>query len=154
RSSSFNVFQKYYLLSNWYLNLIGDFENEIQNIQKCEEQLKAGKINKFRFDRRLNKYIMANALLRTKKYEDGLLFVEKNIHMFSTDSRNRLAFQEFQFLLALHSGRHELAKKVLLEVEALKSKLALKKSARENWAFYKAFLYFASQDSCLLEFSY
>src|SRR5690606_9002035 len=64
RSSSFNVFQKYYLLSNWYLNLIGDFENEIQNIQECEEQLKAGKINKFRFDRRLNKYIVANALLR------------------------------------------------------------------------------------------
>src|SRR5690606_23445751 len=74
-TKSFNIFYKYNMLNGFILEMTGEFEEAIKDIEACEKHLSEGKINHLRFDSRLNKFSMVYALLRTKRYGEGLSLV-------------------------------------------------------------------------------
>lgn len=142
KTNSFNVFEKYYYLNNWYLKLKGDYEGSIINLENCETLLKEGKINRFRFDQRANKYAHVSALLKTKQYEKGLALSEKYLEAFNPYSRNWFAFMEYYFLLAMHAENFALANSLIFQVDNNPYFKRLKPRAMGNWKLYKAYLFF------------
>ena len=154
-TKSFNIFYKYNMLNGFNLEMTGDFEEAIKDIQTCEKHLREGKINQLRFDSRLNKFSMVYALLRTKRYSEALSLAAKYVELFPTYTRNWFAFQENHFLLALHSGQYDLAREVINQVEEKNTGLILKKRTSENWILYKAYLSTVSDEiyGCEFDFS-
>ncbi len=141
-TNSFNIFQHYYYLNTWYLKLIGDFDASIAILRDCEKLLEEGKINALRFDHRANKYSHISALLRARRYEEGLGLAEKYKIAFHPYSRNWFAYMQHYFLLAVHAGNWELAHEIMKEVDSNPYYKRLKTKAKENWTLYKAYLLF------------
>ena len=140
KSDSFTFFNYYYILNGWYLELIGDFEESIRDIKNCEALLKAGKINHYRFDTRLNKYSLIYALHRAKKYEEGLRLAPQYLKDFDPYSRNWFAYIDQYFLLAMHAGEYHLAIDLIAKVDQNPYSHRLKNKAQESWMLYKAYL--------------
>lgn len=141
-TNSFNIFQHYYYLNTWYLKLIGDFDANITILRDAERLLEDGKINALRFDHRANKYSHISALLRARRYDEGLGLAEKYKVAFHPYSRNWFAYMQHYFLLALHVGNWELAHEIIKEVDDNPYYKRIKTRAKENWALFKAYLLF------------
>lgn len=142
KTNSFNIFQHYYYLNTWYLKLIGDFDANIAILKDCEKLLEEGKINALRFDHRANKYSHISALLRARRYNEGLALAEKYKVAFHPYSRNWFAYMQHYFLLAVHAGDWELAHEIMKEVDSNPYYKRLKTKAKENWTLFKAYLFF------------
>lgn len=150
QSNSFNIYYYYYMLNGWFLELTGNFNERIRDIEHCEKLLKDGKINTYRFDSLLNKYLMIYALFRAKKHKKGLKLAPVYLKDFNPYSRNWFAFIETYFLLAMHDGNYELATDIILEVDQNLYFKRLKKKDQESWALYKTYLYFLNPKRNLL----
>lgn len=142
KTNSFNIFQHYYYLNTWYLKLIGDFDANIALLRDCEKLLEEGDINVLRFDHRANKYSHVSALLKVRRYDEGLALAEKYKAAFHPYSRNWFAYMQYYFLLAVHGGNWELAYEIMKEVDKNPYYKRLKTRAKENWTLYKAYLLF------------
>lgn len=142
RTNSFNIFQHYYYLNIWYLRLIGDYDANITILKDCEQLLEEGKINALRFDHRANKYAHISALLRARRFDEGLALAEKYKVAFHPYSRNWFAYMQYYFLLAVHAGNLELAHSLMNEVDSNPYYKRIKTRAKENWTLYKAYLFF------------
>lgn len=141
-TNSSNIFNYYYFLNNWHLELIGNFEQIIKDIENCEKLLNSGKINNRLFDQRLNNYNHIYALLRAKQYNSGLQLAPRYLSNFNTYSRNWFAFMQYYFLLAMHSDRYQLATDLMFQVDNNPYFKRLKQRAKEKWMLYKAYLHF------------
>lgn len=154
-TDSFNIYFYYYMLNGMYLELIGDFDNRILDIQESEKLLIAGRINPYRFDSLLNKYLIIYALFRAKKYEKGLALASQYLPDFNPYSRNWFAYMEEYFLLAMHANKFNLAVDLIVEVDQNIYFKRLKKKNQESWALYKAYLYFLNpKKSVVTNFNY
>lgn len=151
KSSSYNIFYFYYMLNGWFLELKGDFNERIRIIESCEEMLRKGKINTFRFDHLLNKYVMIYALFRAKKLEKGLELAPKYLVDLNPFSRNWFAFMQHYFLLAMHAGNYNLAVDLIVEVDHNIYFKRIKKKDQESWALYKAYLFFLNPRGQILD---
>lgn len=150
KSDSYNIYYYYYILNGWFLELTGQFEKSIKDIESSIELQKAGKINMYRFDTLLNKFFMIYALLRAKKYKKGLELAPIYLQDFNPYTRNWFAFMEHYFLLAMHAKNYNLAADIIVEVDQNQFFKRLKTRAKESWALYKAYLYFISPNKNVL----
>lgn len=155
KSKSYNAFYYYYMLNGWFLELTGKFDERIKDVENSTRLLKAGKINVYRFDALLNKFVMIYALFRGKKHKKGLELAPIYLKDFNPYSRNWFAFMENYFLLAMHAMKYNLAADIIIEVDQNQFFKRLKIRAKESWALYKAYLYFINPDkNVLANFNY
>ncbi len=152
---SFHLFDIYYKTNIWHQELTNNFANIITITSETEELLANEKINPKRFDERYNKFIKTYALLRERRFEEGLEFAEASQEVFLRSSNNWFAFTENYFLLAMHAGRYLPATSIIIDVFSNPSYHIINKAARERWELYRAYLYFISPSPLLLkQFNY
>jgi len=65
-TQSFNVFEQYYILQFWYLELTNNFEAVIQLADEAEGFCREGIVYEQCFDHHFNQYVKLHAYLRTK----------------------------------------------------------------------------------------
>jgi len=141
-TQSFNVFEQYYKLRLWYLELINNFEEIIQLTDEADGFCQEGIIYEPCFDYRYNQYMRVRAYLRTKQYEVGLQLAETYVESFDTSDRNWFAFMENYVLLALNVKNYELAQHLLANVLLNPHQQKLAPLAEERWTLYRTYLYF------------
>lgn len=139
-TGSFNVFQWYYFLENWYLKLTMQYEGCIEGLERCEKLVERGDVNVRRFDSRANKYSHISALFHSKQYEKGLALAKSYVTYFDPFSRNWFAFMEYYFLMALHTEKYHLASELMLQVNKNPFFSRLKPKQVESWSLYAYYL--------------
>lgn len=155
KTSSFNIFENYYRLNVWYLELLGYYDEILAVTHETEEQLNKGVINKLRFDDRLNKYMIIYAYLYVRDFDNGLYYAAKYLDSFSPSSINWFSFMGHYFLLAMHAENYVLATDLINKVESNPDINKVPGKAVEEWHLYKAYLYFIRPEAKLLkEFNY
>jgi hypothetical protein len=142
QTRSFNIFEHYYILSEIFLEMTGQFDKIIDLAAEAEKMERNKTLNMLRFDKRFNTYINVYAHLRVKSYDKGLQVAEKAEAAFDRSSNNWFAFMENYFLLAMHAARYELALKLINEVFGNPFIKKINTAARERWTLYRSYLYF------------
>jgi hypothetical protein len=141
-TQSFNVFEHYYILRIWHLELVNNFEEIIQLTDEAEGLRREGIIYEQCFDHRYNRFIKVYACLRTKQYEAGLQYAETYIESFNESDWNWFPFMENYVLLALHQKNYELAQQLLINVLLNPKQSQLVPLEKERWMLYRAYLHF------------
>lgn len=154
-SNSYNIFEQYYRLSSWHMELSGNYTRLIKLAHETEELFQKKVINNLRFDHRYNKYTMIYGYLNVREYKVGLYYAAENKRSFSPSSLNWFAYMEHYFLLAMHAENYVLATDLINEVEANTIMKKISTTAIERWHLYKAYLYFIYPEAKLIKkFSY
>jgi len=141
-TQSFNVFEQYYRLRLWYLQLINNFEAVIQLTNEADGFCREGIVYEQCFDHRFNRYMKVYGYLRTKQYETGLQHAETYLESFDESDWNWFPFMENYVLLAMHLKNYELAQHLLANVLLNPQQSKLVPLERERWTLYRAYLYF------------
>jgi hypothetical protein len=141
-TQSFNVFEHYYKLRLWHLELINNFEAIIQLTDEADGFCREGIIYEQCFNYRVNRHVKVYAYLRTKQYEVGLRHAEVYLESFDESDRDWFAFMENYVLLALHQKNYELARHLLANVLLNPHQHKLSTRDQERWTLYRAYLYF------------
>jgi len=141
-TQSFNVFEHYYRLQLWYLELINNFEAVIQLTDEAEGFCREGILYEPCFDYRYNRFVKVYAYLRTRQYEAGLQQAEAYVTSFDASDWTWFPFMENYLLLALHLKNYELAQQLLANVLLNPHQHKLPTQAQERWTLYRAYLYF------------
>ena len=141
-TQSFGVFEQYYILRLWYLELVNNFEAIIQLTDEAVEFCGKGLVNEQCFDHRFNRYTKVYAYLRTKQYEAGLQLAESYLESFNESDWNWFPFMENYVLLALHHKNYDLAQHLLTNVLLNPYRHKISPRAQERWTLYRAYLYF------------
>jgi hypothetical protein len=141
-TQSFNVFEHYYRLRLWYLQLINNFEAVIHLTDEADGFCREGLIYEQCFDHRFNRYMKVYAYLRTKQYEAGLQYAETYVESFDESDWTWFPFMENYLLLALHLKNYELAQHLVANVLLNPKQHKTLPLAQERWTLYRAYLYF------------
>jgi len=141
-TQSFNVFEQYYILRLWYLELINNFEAVIQLTDEADGFCREGIIYEPCFDHRFNRYMKVYAYLRTKQYEAGLQHAEAYVESFDESDWCWFPFMENYLLLAMHQKNYELAQHLVGNVLLNPKQHKTLPLAQERWTLYRAYLYF------------
>jgi len=143
---SFVLFDRHYRLQMLYWELIGDFGSIIAKAGEIEKLYDKNKINVMRFDLRYNKFMKIYALLRSKKYDEGLKFAEKYLQDFDKTSVNYFSFLEVYFFLAMHSGKYDLAYDLIKQATRSPYFYKVSEFADDRWNLYKAYIFLVKND--------
>jgi hypothetical protein len=141
-TQSFGVFEQYYKLHIWYLELTNNFEEIIQLTDQAVDFCGKGLINEQCFDHRYNRYIKVYAYLRTKQYEAGLQYAEAHLESFDESDWHWFPYMENYVLLALHMKNYDLAQHLLTSVLLNPYRHKISPLAQERWTLYRAYLHF------------
>jgi hypothetical protein len=142
RTQSFVIYEQWYKLRLWYLELTNDFEQIIQLTDQAPDLCQEEEAYKTRFDHRFNKHMKVYAYLRTGQYEVGLQHAQMYLRSFSQSDRNWFTFTENYLLLALYLKKYELAQSLMIDVVLSPHHQKLPPLAKERWTIYRAYLYF------------
>lgn len=139
RAGSFEAFNSYYRASIMYNEMVGNFDAIVDLTIDSEQKVAEGHINPFRFNRAFNKFELVYSHLRAKKLESGIKYASEYIDEFVEYTPNWYAFLENYFLLALHSGKFELASMLIFRAFSSSNINKLPASAQERWNLYEAY---------------
>ncbi len=78
--------------------------------------------------------------LHTRDYEKGRLNAEKCIQLYRTGSNNWLLFQEFYFLLAMHTGNFKKAADIFRTATGHNRFKYIADNQKEKWRIFEAYL--------------
>jgi len=141
-TQSFTIYEQWYKLRLWHLEMTNDFEQVIQFTNQAFALCQEEEAYKTRFDHRFNKYMKVYAYLRTGQYEVGLQHAQAYMESFNESDRNWFMFMENYLLLALHLRNYELAQSLMANVVLNPHQQKLPSLANERWTIYRAYLYF------------
>ena len=150
-TNSFNIYENYYILSGWYLELIGDYEQIVKYTYEAEEEVSKMSVNPTRFDVRMNIYIRTFSYLCLKEFEKGFESAEEGMNAIEPTTRNWFAHMENYFLLAMHSRNYEKATEIFEMVSNNSSLKKISKKAAERWKLMKAYLNFAIPEKRIIK---
>ena len=142
RANTFNTFICVYQLRIAYEEQQGNFAEMVRVATLAARNLLDGKLNKRRFDRRFNHYVLVLGYLHSRQPLEGLKKAVLYLKDFHTTSSNWLHFQETHLLLALHARQYEKARQLLKVCAESPTFGKLRKAARERWELYEAYLEF------------
>lgn len=145
-TGSFNIFEHYYFLRGWYLELIGDYSGIVKHSQQAEKDVTKMKVNPMRFDVRFNIYIRTFAYLCLKEFDKGFVSAEEGMKTIEPTTRNWFAHMENYFLLAMHTRDYKKASEIYKKVVKNSSLKKVSKKASERWKLMKAYLNFAAPE--------
>ncbi|WP_139237095.1 hypothetical protein [Pontibacter akesuensis] len=107
------VYSYYHILRINYLEFSGNYEGVVEAVIEANKLHTKGLINKAWYNHRFNLHIQIYALLRSKRYEEGLTLAAEAVNHFDQFSSNWYAVMENYILLALHARQYGLAVSLL-----------------------------------------
>ncbi len=150
-TNSANVFNYYYSMRLFYMEMIGQFEEAVPFIEEIlSGKYQGKKLNVKRIDEAHLIYSLQYAFLRSKQFEKGFALTEENKNLFDPHDNNWFAFKSQHFLLAVHSKNYKLAFDTINEVFENKKFITLNKRMEEDWKLYNAYLHFAYSGNFLM----
>jgi hypothetical protein len=144
RANTFNTFYFLYRMRLAYYELLGDHGEIIRITSLAARQLRDGKINERRFDKRYNSFMNVYAHLRSRQSLKGLRLAQEAVRDFHPSSGNWLYFQENHTLLALHAQDYEYAQKLLADIVKSPAYPKQRPAALERWDLYRAYADFVA----------
>ncbi len=142
RARTFSTFNYLYRLRLAYEEFQGNFLEIIRLTAAAARQLRDGKLNERRFDKRYNHFMSVNAYLRSRQALQGLKLAEVYARDFHPSSSNWLYFQEHHLLLALHAEQYEYAQQLLYTTSKNPAYPKQRAAALERWDLYRAYAEF------------
>ena len=139
RANSYNTYNYLYRLRLAYHELRGDYAEIIRLTDLAAKQLREGKLNERRFDKRYNHFMTVFAHLRSRQAAKGLKLAQVAAQDFHPSSSNWLFFQENHLLVALHAQQYEYAQQLLTTVTKNPVFPKQRPAALERWDLYKAY---------------
>ena len=139
RANTFNTYNYLYRLRLAYHELQGNYPEIIRLTGLAAKQLREGKLNERRFDKRYNHFMTVFAHLRSRQATKGLKLAQLAVQDFHPSSSNWLFFQENHVLLALHAQDYEYAQQLLSTVAKNPAFSKQRPAALERWDLYKAY---------------
>jgi hypothetical protein len=149
--SSYNVYNKYIKLRIWLHKLDGTYEELLSYLDQLDKEYDSGKIKNERFDPYLLKLSRLQALLKLKRFDEGLNLAESYLDEIDEDFMHWISVMKKYFLLALHAGHLEQANDVLLEVLSSKSFPALEETEKLEWNIFRSYMYFLTNNRKLVK---
>ena len=150
-SNSYNIFELHYKLKIIYSEMVGNFKEIIKITGEIEDQYKKSLINRRRFNLRLNRHVKIYAHLRSGDYEYGLNYAKEYLPYMNRAYTNWFAYIENYFLLAMHAKKYPLAFEIFRNATHNPNFEKVKKSVKETWSLFRAYLYFVYPDKSLLK---
>ena len=141
-SDSYNVFEQYFKVKVWYLELTGDFENVLNFVEEIEEKHESGEINPKRFDRLFAYCAKGNALIKLKKYDLGGIFLEQMLNEIDATTKAWFSFAEKYVILNIQNKQFDKASEVFFRVASNKSFANLDEQEILRWNIFRSYLYF------------
>jgi hypothetical protein len=139
RAGTFNTYNYLYRLRLAFHELQGNYAEIIRLTGLASKQLRDGKLNERRFDKRYNHFMTVFAHLRSRQPLKGLKLAQLAVQDFHPSSSNWLFFQENHVLLALHAKDYEYAQVLLSTVIKNPSYSKQRPAALERWDLYIAY---------------
>ncbi|MFY0651570.1 MAG: hypothetical protein JXQ96_06030 [Cyclobacteriaceae bacterium] len=148
---SFNIYEHYYFLKGWYLELVGEYDSIIKHTHQAEKDVEKMSVNPMRFDVRFNIYIRTFAYLCQKEFAKGYQSAEEGMNAIEPTTRNWFAHMENYFLLAMHSRDYEKAEEIFKKVSNNSSIKKISPLSAERWKLMKAYLNFAVPEKKIIK---
>ncbi|HEX8326473.1 MAG TPA: hypothetical protein VF629_02945 [Hymenobacter sp.] len=144
RAGTFNTYYYLYRMRLAYFELLGDHGEIIRFTSLAARQLRDGKLNERRFDKRYNHFMSVYAHLRSRQPVKGLKLAQEAVRDFHPSSSNWLYFQENHMLLALHAQDYDFAQKLLATIAKSPAYPKQRPAALERWDLYRAYADFVA----------
>jgi hypothetical protein len=139
RAKTFNTYNYLYRLRLAIHELQGNYPEIIRLTALATKQLREGKLNERRFDKRYNHFMTVFAHLRSRQPIKGLKLAQLAMSDFHPSSSNWLFFQENHVLLALHAQNYDYAQQLFTTVMKNPAFSKQRPAALERWDLYKAY---------------
>lgn len=139
RANTFDTYNYLYRLRLQYHGLLGEYGEISRLTGLADKQLREGKLNAKRFDKRFNHFARIFAHLRSRQAAKGLALAKVAIQDFHQSSSNWFFFQETHLLLALHAQQYEYAQQLLAAVKRNPTFVKQRAAAIERWDLYQAY---------------
>ncbi|MEQ9424380.1 MAG: hypothetical protein RJQ09_08195 [Cyclobacteriaceae bacterium] len=141
KTSSFNIFEKYYILKMMCYESFGEYDVILKLTEQTEKEVSKGKLNPLRFDQRYNVYMRTYAFLRTNQLNKGLKYAEGAIQHFERSTSNWFAHMENYYSIAMRKQDYDLAKDILEQVFRNPHMENLRPKMAQRWKLLRAYLY-------------
>ena len=143
-TKSVNVFNYFYSMKLFFLEMTGNFDEAIPLIQEILGGKYQGvKLNTKRIDFTRLIYSLQYAYLMTKQFDKGFSLIEEHKNIVEPGDNHWFSFKSLHFLMAIHSRNYKLAFDIISEVFENKRFVMLGKTQEETWKLYNAYLHFA-----------
>ena len=142
KSNSFNVFERYYRMKVWYYELKGDFESVLTFVNEVERDYEKGLINQKRYDSLFAHFAKGNALIKLKKFKEGIVFLDQMLNELDTSSKAWYVFAEKYVMLNIQNKQFDKASEIFFRVANNKSFNDLENKEKLKWNIFRTYLYF------------
>ncbi|MBC7922665.1 MAG: hypothetical protein H7Z75_16425 [Ferruginibacter sp.] len=136
------------LVMNYYRikSLFHQFSDDFQSAIAVTEQMEAYVVQSPHFHPRTRPEELAiqkmNFYVHLKSYEDGELHARKSLESIKAGSPNWFHFQEYHFLLAMHTGNYLRAAETFRDVLEQSNFRTLSEVKKERWKTFQAYLHY------------
>ena len=145
-TGSSNIYNSYYLMNMGFQEIVGNYEQILENIAEAETLLSNKKLNPFWFNHHFTIFIKVYACLRLQKIDEGLRIASVYLDSYKEGSSNWFAFLENYLMLSLH--KRDLALAVTLSERAFENHVLSfpLPGIKERWALFFRFLRIAAPE--------
>ena len=142
KTNSYNIFERYLKMNIWYYELKGDFEQVLKIIEDVEVRFEKGLINQKRFSTIFIHTAKGNALIKTKKFEEGSLFLSQMLKEIDQTSKTWFSFAEQFVILNIQNRQYDKAADIFIKVACNRSFSNLNEKEILKWNIFRSYLYF------------
>jgi tetratricopeptide (TPR) repeat protein len=150
-TNSYNIFEKYFMLKIWYHELAGEFDEVLGFVSEIEKDESKGKLNQKRLDHLFINTAKGNALIKLKKFDEGIDFLEKMLREIDSASSDWYFFAERYVMLHIQNEQFDKASEVYLRVVGNKSFRELSDRQVLQWSIICSYLYFFTRNRRLIK---
>ncbi len=151
QTNSYNIFEQKFKMNIWHYELVGDFEKVLQLIDKVEKMHVNGKINQSRFDDLFAHLSKGNALIKLKRFKEGIIFLEKMLGELDQTSKAWFVFAEKLVMLHIQNKQYEMASEIFFRVASNKSFKYLSDKDLLKWNIFRSYLYFLTKEKKIVK---
>jgi len=151
KSNSYNIFEKFFKMKVWYFELKGDFENVLNLVGDVEKEFEKGLINQKRFDSLFAHFAKGNALIKLRRFDKGIIFLEQMLNEIDNSSKAWYVFAEKYVMLTIQNKKFDKASEIFFRVANNKSFGDLDKKELMKWNIFRSYLYFLTGNKKIIK---
>jgi|GEM_PF-1496035 len=132
----------FFRIKTLFYQFSDDYQSAIQETERMEEYV--AKAPEFHPKNRPEELAIQkmNFYVHLKDFTAGIRHAEKSLAIIKTGTSNWYTFQEYHFLLAMHTGEYLNAAETFQNVLDQSSFRALSEAKKERWKTYQAYLHY------------
>ena len=151
KSDSYNVFERYFKMKIWYLELKGDFEGVLNFVSEVDKKYERGLINKKRYDGLFAHFAKGNALIKLRKFEDGRVFLEQMLNDIDSTTKAWYSFAEKYVMLNIQNKQFDKASEIFFRVASNKTFSDLEEEEIMRWNIFRSYLYYLTGNKKIIK---